>query len=182
MTHPRDADRPVDDSVARTATRDVGFAEQVVELREEQLVVHKELQERGEIIVRTTLEEVPGRIEVDAVSEEIEIQHEPAGETVSERREPWDEDGTLVVPVYEEQLVLVKRLVLKERVRIRRVGVRERRVFEDTLRRERLIVEDPRGTGMVREVYPTDGDGAENPRPDHERPSFLESIAHKVLE
>ena len=103
------------------------------------------------------------------------------------RREPWDEAGTLVIPVYEEQLVLVKRLVLKERIRIRRVGVSERRVFEDTLRRERLVVEDPRRTGMVREIYPTpepdsDADADDERRGGHDRPSLLESIAHKVLE
>lgn len=162
--------------------------EQLIELREEQLVVHKELQERGEIVVRKTIDEAPGRIEADAVSEEIEIQHEPAGEAVSTRREPWEEDGALVVPVYEEQLVLVKRLVLKERIRIRRIGVTERRVFEDTLRRERLIIEDPRATGMVREVHPTpEGRSDERPDsdrdgPDREQPNLLESISRKVLE
>ena len=34
-------------------------------------------------------------------------------EAVSERRDPWGEDGVLVVPVYEEQLVVSNRLILK---------------------------------------------------------------------
>jgi hypothetical protein len=37
---------------------------ETLELREEQLVAHKELQEVGEILVRTPIEEVPGRLEV----------------------------------------------------------------------------------------------------------------------
>jgi SAM-dependent methyltransferase len=75
---------------------------------------------------------------------------------VSERDQPWEADGVLVMPVYEEQLVVVKRLVLKERLHIRRVATTERRLFEDTLRRERLVIDDPQRTGLVREQYPTE--------------------------
>ena len=57
--------------------------------------------------------------------------------------------------MYEERLVVVKRLVLRERIHIRRVGTTERQLFEDKLRRERLVVEDPQHTGRVRELYPT---------------------------
>jgi hypothetical protein len=61
----------------------------------------------------------------------------------------------LVMPVYEEQLVVVKRLVLKERLHIRRVATTERQLFEDTLRHESLIIEVPQRTGRIREQYPT---------------------------
>lgn len=129
--------------------------EQTLELREEQLIAHKELREVGEVTVRTEIEQLPGRLEVDAYREEVSVEHEPVGQVVSERQEPWEEDGTLVVPVYEEQLVVTKRLVLRERLRVRRVGTTERQLFEDTLRRERLVVEDPQHTGLVHERYPT---------------------------
>src|SRR5689334_2815575 len=85
--------------------------ERTIELREEQLVANKELRELGEIIVRTQTETVPGHLEVDAVREEVEVEHEPVGEAVSERQQPWEQDGILVVPVYEEQLVVTKRLI-----------------------------------------------------------------------
>ena len=130
--------------------------ERTLELREEQLVAHKELRELGEVSVRTELEEVPGRLEVDAYREEIVFEHEPVGQVVTERDQPWEEDGVLVMPVYEEQLVVTKRLVLKERLRVRRVATTERRLFEDTLRRERLVIEDPQNTGLIREQYSTD--------------------------
>ena len=129
--------------------------EQTLELREEQLVAHKELREVGEVTVRTELEDLPGRLEVDAYREEIIVEHEPVGQVVSERDQPWEEDGVFVMPVYEEQLVVTKRLVLRERIRVRRVATTERQLFEDTLRRERLVVEDPQQTGLIREQYPT---------------------------
>src|SRR4029450_9720514 len=72
------------------------------------------------------------------------IDHDPVGQVVSERDQPWEEDGVLVMPVYEEQLVVTKRLVLKERLRVRRVATTDRQLFEETLRRERLVIEDPR--------------------------------------
>jgi len=127
---------------------------QTLELREEQLVAHNDLRDRGEIEVRTEVDEVPGRLEVDAYREEVVVEHETVGQVVNERDKPWEEDGVLVIPIYEEQLVVTKRLVLRERVRVRSVGVTERQLYQDTLRRERLMVEDPQHTGLVREQYP----------------------------
>jgi uncharacterized protein (TIGR02271 family) len=164
--------------------------ELTLELREEQLVAHKELRELGDIEVRTEIDEVPGRLEVDAVREEVMVDHEPVGQVVSERDKPWEEDGVLVVPIYEEQLVVTKRLVLRERLRIRRVAVTERQLFQDTLRRERLVVEDPQDTGLVHERYPTDGgtdDAAEAEQTDEggeqqQSGGLLEHLVRKALE
>src|SRR5581483_6233840 len=57
----------------------------VIELREEQLTARKDLVDLGEVIVRTAVDEVPGRLEVDALREEVEIEHIPVGRVVSER-------------------------------------------------------------------------------------------------
>jgi uncharacterized protein (TIGR02271 family) len=154
---PRRARRP--DTVATARERAVEVAplgpeDRVVELREERLVAHRETREVGEVVVRTHVDEVPGRLEVEAVREEVEVEHVPVGEVVSERVRPWEEDGALIVPVYEEQLVLVKRLVLREKIKIRRVETRERRLFEDTLKKERLVVQDESGADLVHERYP----------------------------
>jgi stress response protein YsnF len=65
------------------------------------------------------------------------------------------------VPVYEEQLVVSKRLILKERIRIKRRARTEVRVFEDTLKRERLEVTQPKDTILVRETFDaSNGNGA----------------------
>jgi uncharacterized protein (TIGR02271 family) len=143
------------ESTEETAKLGAPF-EETIELLEEELVGEKEMRDVGEIHVRTVLEEVPGRLEVEATREEIQVEHVPVGEQVSERIEPWEEDGALMVPVYEEQLVVTKRLVLKEHLRIRRVAVTETELFEGTLKRERLIIDDPNDTGLVRELYPNE--------------------------
>jgi uncharacterized protein (TIGR02271 family) len=153
-------------------------SERRIELREEQLIAQKELVDLGEVIIRTTVDEVPGRLEVDAIREEAEVEHVPIGQVVSERVEPWEEDGMLVIPLYEEQLVVVKRLYLREQLRIRRVGTTARQVFQDTLRKERLVVEDPHGTGLVHELFPTDmpDDHKDDREVQEQKPSFLQNV------
>jgi uncharacterized protein (TIGR02271 family) len=151
-----------------------------LKLKEEQLVPHRQTRQVGEVVVRTESEEVPARLELDADHEEVEISRVPIGRVVSERQQPWEEDGATVIPIYEEQLVVTRRLVLKEHVVIRRAVVTEHQVFEDTVRRDRLKVDDG-GTGYVREVYDT----AETPDPTPERdadsPGLLDSLVRRAL-
>jgi len=130
--------------------------EQTLELREEELIAHKDLRELGEIQVRTEVDQLPGRIEVDAYREEVVIEHETVGKVVSEREQPSQDGDVLIVPIYEEQIVVTKRLVLRERMHIRRIGTTERQLYQDTVYRERLVVEDPDNTGLVRQRYATD--------------------------
>jgi uncharacterized protein (TIGR02271 family) len=166
-------------------------AEQVglIHLHEERLVPHTDLRTVGEIEVRTELEEFPGRLEVAALREEVEVEHVPMGHTVKERVGPWEEDGVLVVPVYEEQLVVVKRLVMREQLRIRRVETHETRLFEETLRREHAVVDDPQSTGLVHEYYAdvspdgsANGDGAGAPREaDAPEGGFIGHLVRRAL-
>jgi len=50
-------------------------------------------------------------------------------------------DGSISIPVFEEQLVVTKRLVVRERVILRKHTVNEEQVVSAELRRERLEVE-----------------------------------------
>ena len=174
------------------AEYDSGVADTVhtLELREEQLVAHKELRDLGEIEVRTEIDEVPGRLEVEAYREEVLVEHEIVGQVVTEREKPWEEtDGVLVIPIYEEQLVVTKRLVLRERLRVRRIGTTERQLFQDVLRRERLVVDDPQRTGLLHEQYPISApdsgqdvpelNGSERAEPES---GFLGNLVRKALE
>ena len=127
-----------------------------VELREERLVAHKQTQEVGEIQVHTEVEQTPDDSRWTPHREEVTVEHEAVGEVVSERVEPWQEgDGVFVIPVYEERLVVVKRLVLRERIHIRRV----RHDRAATLRRHASPRtaggQGPATHGRVRELYPT---------------------------
>jgi uncharacterized protein (TIGR02271 family) len=160
-----------------------------MQLQEERLVARKELEETGRIRIRKEVEEVPRRLEVDAYYEEVEVEHVPIGRIVKEQESPREEDGVYIVPVYEEQLVVVKRLLLKEEIHIRRHGATEKRLFEETIRRERVLVEDPDRTGRVREHYATErpeGEVAAGDVPpdeaEPENPGLLEKLGRKVLQ
>jgi uncharacterized protein (TIGR02271 family) len=141
--------------------------EQTLELREEEFLVRRDMRDVGEAHVRTRIEEVPARLEVDAFAEEVEVEHVPVGQVVSERSEPYQDGDVLIVPVYEEQLVVTKRLVLREQLRIRRVSTTQHQLLEDTLRRERAEVEDPGHTGLVHERYADEPQGTRVARTPH---------------
>jgi uncharacterized protein (TIGR02271 family) len=159
--------------------------DQVIELRQEELVPRTEMQEVGEARIRTWIQETPARLEVDAYTEEVEVEHVPVGQVVSERKAPWQEDDVLIVPIYEEQLVVSKRLVMREQIRVRRVGSHRRELFEDTLRRERLDVEDPQHTGLIHERQPTHaaegGEDVARTETETGSPGVLESLARKAF-
>jgi len=174
---------------ARSAAEGVVDEVDTLKLQEEQLVARKTLEETGRVRVRKVVEDVPRRLEVDAYYEDVQIEHVPVGRVVTEQERPREEDGVYILPVYEEQLVVVKRLVLKEEIRIRRHGATERRLFEETVRRERLVIEDLDDTGRVHEQYATArpdgevvaGDTAID-ETETENPGLLERLGRKVLE
>ncbi len=156
--------------------------ERRIELREDQLVVTKELRDVGEVVIRTVVEEIPAQIEIEELSEHVEVEHEPVGEPVNERRQPWEEeDGDLIVPIYEEQVVVSKRLVLRERLRVRRIKTPNRQLLHDTLQRERVVVEDPQHTGLLHETQPTD-DQQNSDEAEPADANVLRRIVTKALE
>lgn len=112
----------------------VPLAEEVLEPR----VVERE---RGRVRIRTRVETEPVQEEVTLRQESVEVEHIPRNEVVSERREPWHEDGALLVPVYEEVPVTELRLVLREVVRVRVVESSETATVEGEIRREVAEVE-----------------------------------------
>lgn len=124
--HPEDWDPPASEATTR------------LELKEEVLVPHKRKVDAGDAVFRTVVDEVPGHLDVEAMREEVKVTRELVGETVSERTPPWEEGDEVVIPIYEEQLVVTKRLVLREHIRVQRVRTTEVQHFEDTVRRERL--------------------------------------------
>jgi uncharacterized protein (TIGR02271 family) len=157
-------------------------------LREEELVAIKEMRHVGDVQIRTVVEDVPHELQVEAFHEEVEVKHVPVNRVVTEREQPRHEGETLIVPVYEEEVVVTKRLVLREELQIRRIPASETRVFEQTLKRERLEVQDLDQTGLVHERYP-DGDdhaawtsssGTTTAGEAHE--GFLENLKRKVMQ
>ncbi len=75
--------------------------------------------------------------------EELELERVPTEEGDSGEIETL-EDGSISIPIYEEEVVVSKRVVLRERVVIRKRVVTEQRRVRTKLRKERVEIDaDP---------------------------------------
>jgi uncharacterized protein (TIGR02271 family) len=76
--------------------------------------------------------------------EDVATERVPAGFDDSGKIETLP-DGTISIPVYEEQLVVTKRIVLKERILIRKETVSERQRVRADLRKEYVELDADKG-------------------------------------
>ena len=140
---------------ARTA----GESEQVIELREEEVVPTKQTVQAGEVEVRKTVQEEQREVPVNLRHEEVYIdRHEVDQPVTGEVGELTDE--TIRVPVYEEQAHLEKRGRVAEEVVIGKDVEQERQTLTGTVRREEVDVDlegdvDTRGWDNARSDYRT---------------------------
>ena len=90
-------------------------------------------------------------------------------------------DGSVSIPVYEEELVITRRPILKERVIIRKEVVTEHVKVRETLRRERVEVDEGAGFHPVGEEPAAAAGPAPSERPwfdfdeNETKPSFVTS-------
>lgn len=113
----------------------------VVPIAEEQLTVGRRRVETGGVRIRKQVSERQEVVEEPGFVEEVSVERVPINRPVDGPSSIRREGDTVVVPLYEEALVVSKQLVLKEELRItkRRTQVREpQRV---TLRSEEALVE-----------------------------------------
>ena len=87
---------------------------------EEQLEIGKREVERGRVVVRTRVEERDEVAEIELQQEDVSVERVPRGVPVETLPAAREEDGVLIIPVVEEQLVATSRLILKEEIRITR--------------------------------------------------------------
>lgn len=87
-----------------------------------------------------------------AVPREVEysdgIEHQAANSEDSGQAETLP-DGSVSIPVFEEEIVITKRLVVRERVILRKRTVTEEHQIEADVRRERVEVEADPGIDMT---------------------------------
>jgi uncharacterized protein (TIGR02271 family) len=124
----------------------------VVPLVAESLAVETETLRVGAVRVRVEVEHVNERVGADLVSEEYRPTVRPVGAPASERLDPYRDGDDLVVPIYEERVVVERRLFLKEEVRLTRVRHVEHRQGEVPLRREHAVLERQQPDGSWRAV------------------------------
>jgi stress response protein YsnF len=119
-------------------------AEEVIPLAEEVLQVRV----TGKIRVQTLVETVEELARASLQTDSVEVTRIPMDQIVDTPPTIRTEDDVMIVPVFEEVLVVEKRLVLKEELHIRRHVSTEEVEIPVSLRKQRAVVEriDPDGS------------------------------------
>jgi uncharacterized protein (TIGR02271 family) len=108
---------------------------------EERLEVSKREVETGRLRLQKRVREEEQTVDEPLFADEIIIERVPVNRFVDQPTPTRMEGDTTVIPLFEEQIVLQKRLLLREEVRVtqRRTERRDPQVV--TVRREEVIVE-----------------------------------------
>jgi len=124
----------------------------VVPVVEERVEVGSESTPAGTVRVRIEVEEGRERVDLAEMREEYQPSVHAIGRPVDARRDAYLDGDDVVIPVYEERVVVERRLFLKEEIRLRRA----RHVFHHEqdvpVRRERAVFERLHADGSWREV------------------------------
>lgn len=124
-------------TAARTSTT---TGEKNIQLREEQMQVHKQPTTTGEVRVRKEVHTEHRTIDVPVHKEEVVVERRPAsgraatGGNIQEGQE-------IRIPVQEEQVHVEKHPVVKEEVSVKKRTVQDTKKISGTVRKEELQVE-----------------------------------------
>ena len=108
---------------------------------EEELVLGKSVETTGNVHVQKRVEVEKVEQDVPRNVERAEVERVPAVEGDSGEVETLP-DGSVSIPVLEEELVVTKRTVVRERIVIRKETVVEHERVEAELRRERVELDE----------------------------------------
>lgn len=118
-----------------------GGETQVIPVIAEFLNVSKRSVETGVVRVSKKVEEHEEVIDEPLLHEEVEVQRVPVNRFVEAPVPVRQEDATVIIPLFEEVLVIEKRLLLKEEVHIQRRQTTLRQPQTVTRRSETVVVE-----------------------------------------
>jgi stress response protein YsnF len=134
---------PPDQGVPRERSLDAEVPGETIRLplMEETLEAHVVDREQGKVLIHTRVATEPVQASVDLHHDDVVIDQVEVNELAAERRDPWYEGATLMVPVYEEVLVTETKLVLKEVIRLHNRGRVEQVNLRGDVRREVVNIE-----------------------------------------
>jgi len=104
--------------------------------------------EAGRVNVRKSVHTEREVVRVPKRREEVDIERVPAVREAREASGATEEDigeDEMVLQIFEEEVVVTKRVVLKEEVRLRKRVVEDEEVLEVDLRKEEVEVDDQSG-------------------------------------
>ncbi len=116
-----------------------GSVTAMLPLHEERLLVSKRVRKTLVRAARTTTQRTVA-VDEDLAIEQVVVTRVPIGRVVEAVPPIREENGVTIVPVVEEELVLVRRLILKEEVRFERVRSMAHYVETVVLRRQEVTV------------------------------------------
>ncbi len=138
-----------------------GAAEQsesvVVPVIEEEAVVEKRAVATGGVRVTKQVHAREEQVATTSLVEELDVQREPAGQFVDQPEPARMEGDRTIIPIYEEVIVVEKRLRLKERWVITKRRVETPSTQSVTLRREEAVIEQLKPDGGADNPPPTAG-------------------------
>ena len=94
--------------------------EQSVPIVEEQVHVDKRVVQTGVVRISTAVDEHTQWVRQELVREDVTIERVPINRVVEKVPEIRQEAEVLIIPVFEEQLVVETRCVLKEELHVRK--------------------------------------------------------------
>jgi uncharacterized protein (TIGR02271 family) len=120
-----------------------GPAEEVatIPLAEEQVSITKREVEHERVQVHVRVDERHEVVTEQLLRDDVEIERVPRNVPLSELPNVRLEGSTTIIPVFEEVLVVEKRLMLVEEIHVRRRSGTEERQIPVTLRREEARIE-----------------------------------------
>ncbi|MDT0632252.1 YsnF/AvaK domain-containing protein [Rubrivirga sp. S365] len=108
---------------------------------EERLAISSRVRETGRVVARTVTETVDEPVDGAGWRETVDVERVPVGREVDAAEPPREEGDVTIIPVYEEVLVVQKRLVLREEIRLTTRRTPTDGPTHVTLRRQRVEVE-----------------------------------------
>ena len=112
-----------------------------IPVTEERLVRQKRKVETGRVRVTKRVSTHVEQVDQPLVQETVHVERVVVNRPVDEPVPARHEGDTLIIPVFEETLVVRKQLVLKEELRVTRRRTESHRPQQVTLRREEVSVE-----------------------------------------
>ena len=123
----------------------------IVPVLEETAEVQKRQFQSGGVRVSKVVHERQEQVDTSTVRERVDVRREPVDEFVTEPEQARQEGEQTIIPIYEEVVVVAKRLRLKERLIITKRRETEAQSEPVALRREAVVVERLPGEASAEE-------------------------------
>jgi uncharacterized protein (TIGR02271 family) len=131
-----DLSRQREENVTLTADKPL-----VLPVVAEEIDVRKRTVETGKVRVRKIVQEQEEVVDEPLLHEEVQIERVPVNRVVKSAMPVHQEGDTLIIPLFEEVLVVEKRLMLREELHVTKRRTTTHQPQQVTLRREDVTVE-----------------------------------------